>query len=100
MSDEKDLIVGICLVFAITALVLSLWNAFRKLQEIERFFPLGLQVILLWLVLTPLLHGSPGEHFRLLARTFFWFLFSVVWAILPDKLTGQRFKNTCICTFC
>ena len=92
MSDEKDLIVGICLVFSIVSLVLSFWNAFRKLPEIERFSPLGLQIWLILLFSTPLLHGSPREYFWLLIWTIFRCLFSVGCARLLRHLGDNASK--------
>jgi hypothetical protein len=80
MPDEEELIRGICFEFAISAVLLSIWNAFRRLSPLDRFSPLGLQIIGFLLTAAPFTHGFPSENFKILVWIFFWFLLSVSYA--------------------
>jgi hypothetical protein len=72
MPEENQLIGIIFLASVIISIVVAFGNIFRKLAVMDRILPLGLQIILIWLCIVPLMHGFPGEYFRLMTWALVW----------------------------
>jgi hypothetical protein len=71
MPEENELIQVVLIASGITSIVFALGNVFRKLEFLDRIFPLGLQLILIWCI-GPIMHGWAGEYFRQMIWTFIW----------------------------